>query len=512
MREVRNRSRKKRNIILPVCIMVMLMALAGAVALAAAAEAGSDKIIRNVYVDGVRIGGMKPSDAVEALENEFANRSVTVTLDGEEKTFTLEELGMRYKTDAIVGEAYDLGKKGSFAENVAIICRSFFTPTRLSSSEALVGTEPGEAFNKYIEDFAVQPTESSFVIEDDKVVVTNGMNGREVDAEALLERVESLSDFEAAVEAPVNIIPFTLINVDDIYIKTAANPHAPYGRNSDGDVTATVKTFNLDIAREIQKNNVDEGAVYEFIIDTESIAALEDDSLYPDIIGEKTTEFDTGYTARANNIRLAVGLLNGATVLPGETFSFNERIGEITAEKGYQVAKGYSDGVVVDSVGAGVCQISSTLYNAALYSNMEIVKRSNHSLPVSYLPLGQDAAISYPYQDFKFRNSSDAPIKIFAGVEGGSLTIQIRGQSSGEFTEIKLQNNTLSVIEPSTKEVVDESLSPGQRVVKQKGSKGYVVESFRIVYKDGIEIKRENLGKSTYKAQDTIINVGKEAE
>ncbi|MCH5187640.1 MAG: VanW family protein [Oscillospiraceae bacterium] len=508
IKQTKIENRKIKRLVVFLVVMLLLLAVVGAAALATAAEAGSDKIIRNVYVDGVRIGGMKTAEAVAALEQEFSNRRITVDLGENSRTFTLDELGIRYKTDALVGEAYELGKSGDFAEKVLAICRSFVLPQRFSSSEALVSAEISAEVREYLESFSTLPTESTYSIEDDKVVVTNGENGCEADIGRLLELIGEITDFDSPIEVPVNIIPFEQPNVDDIYLRTAVNPHAPYGRNSDGSVTATVKNFNLDAAREIQKNNTGEGAVYEFLIDTESVAPLPDEALYPDVLGERTTEFDTGYVTRSKNIKIAADLLNGAELLPGETFSFNDHNGDITAEKGYQVARGYSNGTVVDTVGAGVCQVSSTLYNAALYSNMEIVRRSNHSLPVAYLPLGQDAAISYPTQDFKFKNSSSAPIKIFASVDGGKLTVQIRGQNDDSFSEIKIENNTLSVIEPTTKEVTDDSLSPGKRVVKQRGTRGYVVESFRVVYKDGAVIKRENLGKSTYKAQNTVVNVG----
>lgn len=497
-----------KRLVIPLAVAAAAVALVGAAALAAAAEAGSDRIIRNVYVDEVRIGGMKTAEAAKALEKEFAGRFVTVSLGGEERPFTLSELGLRYKTDALVGEAFELGKSDSFAANVAAICRSFVAPKRLSSSAALVSSEPSAELTDFLEGFTLQPTESTYVIGDDKVTVTNGENGREADYASLIDALTEAGGFPSTVEAPVNILPFELPSVDDIYIKTASDPHAPYAREADGSITATVRSFNLDAAREIQKNNAEPGAVYEFLIDSESVAPLPDESLYPEVIGECVTEFDTGYATRANNIKIAADLLNGAELLPDETFSFNGRIGEITADKGYQVAKGYSAGTIVDSVGAGVCQVSSTLYNAVLLSNMEIVSRSNHSLPVAYLPLGQDAAISYPSQDFKFKNSSQSPVKIFASVDGGKLTVRLRGRKDGSFSEIKIENNTLSVIEPSSTEVVDESLAPGERIVKQRGARGYVVESFRIVYKDGEVIKREPLGKSTYRARSSVVNVG----
>lgn len=514
MRKIRHKStKKKKRLFFSVVVTLLVLLMIGLACMYVAAESGSDKILRNVYVDGIRVGGMSPEEAERILDEEFSGRSITVVLDeGNEKAFTLEEMGLIYKTDVIVGEAYEIGKRKSFGQNVYEICSSFFRPQRLSSSQILVNTDPGEELTEYIETYRLAPTESTFDISEDKVTVTNGMNGREVDVEKLMSLIvnaESFDDIET-IDAPVNVLPFTLLNVDDIYRSAASNPHAPYGRNSDGDVTATVRVFNLDLAREIQKDNTFEGDQYEFVIDTESVVALEDEVLYPDVIGEMTTQFDTSYSTRAHNIRVAAELVNGAELLPGEVFSFNGRIGEITTEKGYQVAHGYSNGTVVDSVGAGVCQISSTLYNAVLNANLEIVKRSSHSLPVAYLPLGQDAAISYPTQDFKFKNSSDAPILITVQVEGGNLTVQVHGQKSDNFTEIKIVNNTLSVIEPKTREEVDDNLAPGARITSQSGARGYVVESYRVVYKDGVEIKREALGKSTYKAQERIVRVGPE--
>ena len=515
MRKIKFRSTapKKHRILLTVTVIAVIAAIIGTAGVYVAAEAGSDKILRNVYVDGIRVGGMSPGQAEEVLEKAFAGRRINVALDdGSEKSFTLDELGLMYKTNVIVGEAFSLGKSKNFAKNVLNICTSFFAPTKLSSSKSLVAVEPSGELTEFVESYAIAPTDSKFELVDGKVVITNGMNGREVDVDKLLSIIENAKSFEdvETVQAPVNVVPFTLLNVDEIYRSVKSEPNAPYGRNSEGDITATVKVFDLDHAKEIQAENSSEGESYEFLIDSESVEALEDGELYPDIVGEMTTQFDTSYSTRVHNIKIAAKNINGTELLPGETFSFNDVNGEITDDEGYQVAKGYANGTVVDSVGAGVCQVSSTLYNAALNADLEIVKRSNHSLPVAYLPLGQDAAISYPNQDFKFKNSYDAPIKIVAEVNGGDLTVRVYGQKSDAFTDVKIVNNTVSVIEPKVRETVDGSLKPGERVTSKTGSRGYVVESYRIVYKDGVEIRRDSLGRSTYKAQDREVRVGPE--
>lgn len=515
MRKIRRKSTKKKKTLLTVVVAIVVLCILGLAGAYVAAETGSDKILRNVFVDGIRIGGLSPSEAEKLLEKEFAGRSITVVLDDNNKrTFSPEEFGLMYKTNVIVGKAYEIGKSSNFGKNVVDICTSFFKPARLSSSQALVTVDRGAELMEYLDEYALQPTESKFEITDDSVVVTNGMNGREVDVDKLYSMIVNAKSYDEikTIQAPINVLPFTLLNVDDIYRSAASDPRPPYSRNNDGKITATVKVFNLDLAREIQKDNAFEGESYEFAIDTESVAVLDDEALYPDVIGEMTTEFDTGYSTRAHNIKLAAGNLNGVELLPGEEFSFNGNNGDITLEKGYQVATGYYNGEVAESVGGGVCQVSSTLYDAVLFADLKIVKRTNHSLPVAYLPLGQDAAISYPSLDFKFKNTSEGPIKITAQVNGGKLTIQIHGQKSDSFTEIKIVNNTLSVLEPKTREVVDNGLKPGERITSKSGSRGYVVESYRVVYKDGVEIRRDALGKSTYKAQDRVVRVGPEPE
>lgn len=515
MRKVQNKRTKKksRTVVAFLAVLAVAALAVGAAIAGTIAEANSDKIIRNVYVDGVRIGGMTPKQAVNALEENFAEKRVTVVLpSGESREFSYEEMGISHKTDALVGEAYEMGKEGSFGENVVAICRSFFVPVRLSSEESVAMGTPCDELTDFLNEYNYEPTPSSFEWDDEKVVVQNGKNGAEIDEKKLISMAAAAEEEKIRVEAPINILPFTLPDADSIYTATASDPHPPYGRNNDGKITATVRSFNLDVAREIQKNNTHEGAVYEFPIDGESIAVLADENLYPDSLAECTTEFDTSYTARANNLAIAARLLDGVTLLPEEEFSFNKNNGEITKAKGYQTAKGYAAGKVVDTVGAGVCQVSSTLYNAALHSAMTIVKRSNHSLPVAYLPLGQDAAISYPNQDFVFKNSSASPVKICSEVNGGKLTVKIIGKKSTDFDEIKIENTTLSVINPGYIEKIDPDLAAGKRVSVQKGAKGYVVESRRIFLKDGVEIKSEYLGKSTYKAKDEIVNVGEEKE
>lgn len=192
--------------------------------------------------------------------------------------------------------------------------------------------------------------------------------------------------------------------------------------------------------------------------------------------------------------------------MPGETFSYDKTIGSRTAANGYKTATVYVGNTLDEGIGGGICQTSSTLYSAVLYANLEIVSRTSHSLPVSYMPAGQDATIAEGYIDFKFKNNTDYPVKIVCTTSYGSVTCSIMGvKPAGQ--SVSVVNTKTSTIEPKTTRTLKEEIPVGYKKVAQKGDLGYTVSSQRIVSVNGVEKKRENLTKSVYKALDNIIEV-----
>ena len=192
--------------------------------------------------------------------------------------------------------------------------------------------------------------------------------------------------------------------------------------------------------------------------------------------------------------------------MPGETFSYDKTIGRRTAANGYKTATVYVGNTLDEGIGGGICQTSSTLYSAVLYANLEIVSRTSHSLPVSYMPAGQDATIAEGYIDFKFKNNTDYPIKIVCTTSYGSVTCSIMGvKPAGQ--SVSVVNTKTSTIEPKTTRTLKEEIPVGYKKLTQKGADGYTVSSQRIVSVNGVEKKRENLTRSIYKALDNIIEV-----
>ncbi|MBQ9358339.1 MAG: VanW family protein, partial [Abditibacteriota bacterium] len=142
--------------------------------------------------------------------------------------------------------------------------------------------------------------------------------------------------------------------------------------------------------------------------------------------------YNAGKVARTHNLRTAAGTINGTIIMPGETFSYNSVVGPRDTSTGYKTAIIFQDGEEVEGMGGGVCQVSSTLFNAVLLSGLKITQRKCHSLKVVYVPLGRDAMVSYGSSDFCFVNDTKAPVVIFAGIGGGSLSMQLWGNSSAK--------------------------------------------------------------------------------
>lgn len=224
----------------------------------------------------------------------------------------------------------------------------------------------------------------------------------------------------------------------------------------------------------------------------------------------KISSCTTTTTSNANrntNIQLSCEAINGIKVAPGETFSFNSATGQRTAEKGYKEATAISGGQSVPEVGGGVCQTSSTLFNAVARANLEIVYRSPHAWPSSYVPKGMDATVNWPNLDFKFKNNTEWPVFIVAKYSNKKCTVEIYGMLLEDGITIDLESTVTKTIEPSNeiKYVQNTSLPAGTQQTTVKKRTGYVVETYQIWYQNGVEIDRKLLCTSTYKAyQETV--------
>ncbi len=226
------------------------------------------------------------------------------------------------------------------------------------------------------------------------------------------------------------------------------------------------------------------------------------------LISSFTTE-TTNDKDRNTNISISASALNGKAVLPGATLSFNSCTGKRTYDKGYREAHAIVGGVLVDDTGGGVCQTSSTLFNAVVRADLEIVTRYAHSWPSIYVPRGEDATVNWPNRDFVFRNSTDWPIFLIAWYEDRKITVEIYGRYPDDFDHIDLESHTIKTIKPSNDVLytLDETLPKGTRQAGHSKRTGYVVDTYKVYFDSlGNEIKRVKLFTTNYPAtQDEIV-------
>lgn len=227
------------------------------------------------------------------------------------------------------------------------------------------------------------------------------------------------------------------------------------------------------------------------------------------LIGTYSTKYKTHETARNTNLAQASSKINNSLLFPNDVFSTNDHYGQTTVENGYAVANVIVGNELVEGLGGGVCQISSTLYNAVLRSELEVVERRNHSLPVSYVPLGFDATLANPYIDFKFKNSQDTPVLVCAYIDNGIARVDIYGKEIHSSTrELKFTSEVISVKEAGVVEENDDTIATGEKVKKVTALNGQTVDTYKHIYENGVLLETKFLSKSVYVPRDAVIKVG----
>ncbi|MDQ2985984.1 MAG: VanW family protein [Armatimonadota bacterium] len=229
------------------------------------------------------------------------------------------------------------------------------------------------------------------------------------------------------------------------------------------------------------------------------------------VVRSFSTRFSAGNRNRSNNIRLASGSLSGVVLLPGDVLSYNETVGRRTQKAGYKLAGVYANGRHEVDIGGGICQVSTTLFNAVALADLEIVNRQNHSMPVPYVSVGRDATVDYGSIDLKVKNNYDSPIAISSEVKGGTITFYVLGSKKLDY-DVRLETSGHSSWGNGVKYVSDGSLAPGTTKVVEKGSSGRKCTTWRVLEKDGVEIKRERMFDSIYRASPRIIARGPKAK
>ena len=407
---------------------------------------------QGVYVGEVEISGLTREEseaAVDAYVEGLRERKLTLVTDGQEDQTSMGQLGLSWANREAVSEAVEYGKQGNILARYKAMERlnheKQVFPLELAFDREAAAAWTEEALSAR----RTEPAEPALIRENGVFTVTGGTNGVQPDIPATVTRVEeALSSW----------------NREDIRVESAAQITPPSR-------------------------------------DPEALRAVEA------LLGSYTTSYNAANTGRSQSLELSARRINGTVIYPGETVSVSVLMGPRTIEGGYGVADAYIGTNVTDSVGAGICQTASTLYAAALYAELTVTERHNHSMTVNYMPAALDATIyaggSYtePLKDLKLRNDYSYPVYIEAAASGGSLTFSIYGK------EERPENRSVDYISTVLKEnwpteitwMEDENLPLGYEEKIQGAYPGVTATLTKVVTVDGTETERTVLHTDQYK-------------
>lgn len=481
---------------------------------------GNNKFYSNVQIQGITVAGKTQEDANSEFSKKYSEKKllgIKITHNDYESIISFDQLGVEVNVGNAVDKAYSICRNGNIISNNYNILLSFFVPRNIDIDIKF----DENSIDKVIEDAESKlpdvMTENEYYIEDNKLIITKGTSGVQIDKASLKESIISLiKDFcteNYTLEIPVIQKNPSEINIEKIVSEIKTEPVDAYLSQSPLEVHADKDGIDLAISIDEAKNILTEDKEeYEIplTITKANITVFDlGEDAFPNLLGSCSTRYDASNVNRNNNLVLAAQKLDGTIVNPGEVFSYNQTIGQRTISAGFKEAKAYAGGKVVLDVGGGICQLSSTLYNSILLSNLEIVERANHSFKTSYLPAGRDATVSWGTIDFKFKNIRKYPIKIVAKSQDGVVKVDIYGIKQDDDYDVKIESSETSIISMRTIYETDKSLSKGEQIVSQNGEDGCTSETYKVLYKNGIIISKTLVSKDTYNDLPQIIKQNK---
>ena len=445
----RRRRRVKRIALLAALALVVLGVFA--VRLVLDLNSGADTFYPGVSVDGLKLNGYTMEEAREKLVALNADRlaAMTVRLAYNDREWSIapEQMGVELDIDEKLEAAWNLGREGNIFSRQGEIRRLKQEGQNLSTALSYDETALREKLGEVKEAIDLPAVDASISFDpsaEEKFTITPESSGRDVDVSILVGQVKTQLDngFTTVIEVKPDIVAPTV--------------------------------YAADLEQATTR------------------------------ISRASTDLGSSSDARIHNVKTALSYFNGMVLQPGQEVSFNQTTGPRGLEQGYQNAGVIEDDEIVDGPGGGVCQVSTTLYQAVVKANLEIVRSNKHSIPVSYVDVGTDAAVAYDYKDLIFKNNTDYPIFIEGRVSGNTVAVSIYGYPLPEGTEIEIVTDVYETIEPEEDKIILDT--EGEHVtytdetkVKKRSREGIKVRSYRVVKQDGEEVSRELLRDDYYK-------------
>lgn len=511
-----NNSGGKKKIIV---IFLVVLLILGAIVGLAYARANSDKTLKGVSVNGVDIGDMSEDEAREIIndyKNQLENKAIILRYEGNKNSFYGKDIGIKISS-IVLDEALNYGKDENFFNQVYLVVGSFLGKKYDISEDVKINEESlKEKVDNLISSTGTSAVNATAEVGEEEIIIVKGHDGIRPKYEEIANEVikqASTTASEVDVDVVADIDRSVDVDIEALYNRVhVEKKNAEYTAGGVYSKEQIGVSFNQSEAYTQYRSLPPDGKMTIKLIrempeiTTENLAKI----LFADVLGTFKTEYNASNYNRSTNLSLAAKNINDKIFLPNEIFSYNKEVGERTAARGFKEAHVYSGGEVVDGLGGGICQISSSLYNAVLRADLEVIERKNHMFWPEYVSPSLDATVAWGSIDFKFKNNRKTPIKISASAQNGVATVTIYGKKEANEPKISIEWKKLEEYEPTTITRNDDSLAPGTQVVAQSPVKGYKSEAYKI-YLDpltGKETKREKISTDIYKATDKIIKIG----
>lgn len=511
--------KNRKTLIILICTFVTLSSIASI----AYAQAAGDKIYHDVYINDINAGNLTKPELASLLKDnhkdEPHNTGITLVYKSYTMDLSYEDIDVKYDIKEVVEKAYSHGRDGSILNKLVHVLPVQNSKMVINFPVSFDKEKIDEVIDSFEKKSLRKVKDAELLFDNEKIVLRSGIAGEVIDRNKLKGEIKSIISqcIDKSIEVPIINVNPQKINVDDIFTRLNRDP---------SDAYITIQDNKAIVASDINGISIDRNVLADIISEVEKKDGLErilpvvfkepdltkeeiEKMLFRDVMSTFSTQFSTdteNNINRRDNIILAISKINGTVLAPGETFSFNEIVGERTKETGYKEALSFIGGKVVPSTGGGICQVSTTLFNAFLPLGFEIEERRNHMFTVSYVPLGMDAAVAYGILDLKFKNTSSWPVKIEGKVtKDNKIYFSIIGTIQDENKSFEHYSEILKTVNNKIKYIDKPDMSDGKTVVRQQGSNGYVVDTYRIVKENGKIVSKQKIYTSVYSPLDKEI-------
>ena len=504
--------------VIPLIVLIILLAILSTIF--ALINMNNTNIIDGVFIQGIDVSNLSVEDAksrLSSIVNEYISKEITLKYGDFSKTLVPSQFNVNFDVDSAVQTAYSIGRSGNVFENNFAILNALLNSNNIGQNMEYDSELLDALLLELNNELPGRMENSGYYVDGTSLIIDSGKEGVNVDTEVLANRIaKALNDInnqDIVIEIPVVNVAPSPIDLDAIYNEVHKDPVDAYYTTDPYVVHPSSTGLDFDIsmdeAREMLKTYQEEYTIPLKVtypsVSTNDIGS----EAFPDLLSSFRTSFTSSNSNRSTNIRLCSEKINGTVLMPGETFSFNQVVGKRTPEAGFKPATAYSGGKVVQEYGGGICQVSSTLYNAVLYANLEITERTNHGYKPSYVDPGLDATVSWGGPDFKFTNNRDYPIRIVCDTSNKILNIYIYGLKRDTDYKVVLDAQYVSTVNFKTVYQKDSSLASGQSRVIQSGSNGCKTATYKYLYDaNGTLVSSECISRDTYNPHNKIVAVG----